>query len=133
MPVGLVLDGANRHDRKLTESTLCSRPPAAEAARQAHHAAGGVPSLCLDAGYDYAQVRAVVAALGYTAHLRSRGEETQARKAGQKARRWVVERTHSWRNRFRHLLTRWTKKPENYLAMLHFACARITWYNGLFG
>ena len=43
--------------------------------------------------------------------------------AGQKARRWVVERTHSWPNRFRHLLIRWAKKPENYLAMLHFACA----------
>ncbi|MDJ0364506.1 IS5/IS1182 family transposase, partial [Hymenobacter sp. H14-R3] len=32
-----------------------------------------------------------------------------------------------------HLLIRWAKKPENYLAMLHFACARITWYNCLFG
>ena len=53
---------------------------------------------------------------------------------GQKARRWgrpdrVVERTHSWLNRFRYLLTRWAKKPENYLARLYFACARITWYN----
>ena len=36
--------------------------------------------------------------------------------------------THSWLNRFRHLLIRWAKKPENYLAMLQFACARITWY-----
>jgi len=87
----------------------------------------------LDAGYDYAQVREVVAALGYTAHIRPRGEEVQAKKAGQNARRWVVERTHSWLNRFRHLLIRWAKKPESYLAMLHFACARITWYNCLFG
>jgi len=30
------------------------------------------------------------------------------------------------------LLVRWAKKAENYLAMLHFACARITWYNWLF-
>ena len=52
--------------------------------------------------------------------------------AGQKARHWVVERTHSWLNRFRHLLIRWAKKPENYLAMRHFAYARITWYNCLF-
>lgn len=44
-----------------------------------------------------------------------------------------MERTHSWLNRFRHLLIRWAKKPENYLAMLHFTCARITWYNCLFG
>ena len=25
-----------------------------------------------------------------------------------------------WLNRFRHLLIRWTKKTENYLAMLQF-------------
>ena len=42
-------------------------------------------------------------------------------------------RNHSWLNRFRYLLIRWAKKPENYLAMLQFACARITWYNCLFG
>ena len=87
----------------------------------------------LDAGYDSKQVRETLTALGYTAHIRPRGEEVQAKKAGQKARRWVVERTHSWLNSFRHLLIRWAKKPENYLAMLHFACARITWYNCLFG
>jgi len=133
IPVGLVLEGANRHDMKLTESILQSLPPAAEAARQAQVAAGSELGLCLDAGYDYAQVRAVVSAFGYTAHIRPRGEEAQAKKAGHKARRWVVERTHSWLNRFRHLLIRWAKKPENYLAMLHFACARITWYNCLFG
>lgn len=40
-----------------------------------------------------------------------------------RARRWVVERTHSWLNRFRCILIRWEKKKENYLAMLHLACA----------
>ena len=42
-------------------------------------------------------------------------------------RRWVVERTHSWMNRFRRILTRWEKKAANYLALLHFACAWITY------
>ena len=130
--MGLVLDGANRHDVKLVDSTLANLPPAAEAARDAHRAAGGEQGLCLDAGYDSKQVRETLTALGYTAHIRPRGEEVQAKKAGQKARRWVVERTHSWLNRFRHLLIRWAKKPENYSAMLHFACTRITWYNCLF-
>ena len=106
IPVGRVLDGANRHDMKLTESTLASLPPAAEAARQAHLASGAGQGLCLDAGYDYAQVREALAAFGYTAHIRPRGEEVRAKKAGQQARRWVVERTHSWLNRFRHLLIR---------------------------
>jgi putative transposase len=56
------------------------------------------------------------------------------RKAGQQARRWVVERTHSWMNRFRRILIRWEKNPENYAAMLHLVCAIITFRAaGLFG
>ena len=49
------------------------------------------------------------------------------RHAGAKARRWVVERTHSWMNRFRRLLIRWDKKVPNYKAFLHLACACITY------
>ena len=100
------------------ESMIIERPqPTVEQAQ----------GLCLDKGYDYAEVRAIVEQWGYTAHIRSRGEEAQARETvpGYRARRWVVERTHSWMNRYRRILIRWEKKPENYLAMLHFACAFI--------
>jgi transposase len=45
-------------------------------------------------------------------------------------RRWVVERTNSWMNRFRRLLIRWEKRIENYVAMLHLACAWITYRRG---
>ena len=66
---------------------------------------------------------------GFTAHIRTRGEEALAEKAdiGHKARRWVVERTHSWLNRFRRILVRWDKRPDTYIAMLHLACGLITW------
>ena len=129
IPIGLVLDGANRYDMKLVESTLQRQTPAIEAARAAWAAAGAEQHLCLDAGDD--QVRETVAAHGYTAHIRGRGEEKKAKQAGQRARPWVVERTHSWLNRYRHLLIRWAKKPDNYLAMLHCAC--LTWNCCLFG
>jgi len=92
--------------------------------------------LCLDAGYDYDEVRKIVAEFGFTAHIRSRKEEATEIKqeAGKRARRWVVERTHSWLNRFRRLLIRWDKKAENYLAFLHFACGLIAFRAaGLFG
>ena len=92
--------------------------------------------MCLDKGYDYDEVRALAEHFGFTLHLRTRGEEAQALKRHTrfKARRWVVERTHSWMNRFRRVLIRWEKKPQNYLAMLHFACAIITWRaTGLLG
>jgi putative transposase len=63
---------------------------------------------------------------GYTAHIRSRGEEERAEIPGYRARRWLVERTHSWLNRFRRPLIRWEKDRDNYLGMLHLACAWIT-------
>ena len=37
------------------------------------------------------------------------------------AKRWVVERTASWHNRFRKLLVRFEKKEENYQALAEFA------------
>jgi putative transposase len=128
IPLGVAVAGANVNDFKLVEETLESmpvqRPQAAE------------PGLCLDAGYDYDEVRALAEAFGYTTHIVSRGEEAQAlkREAGHKARRWVVERTHSWMNRFRAILIRWNKKPQNYLSLLHLACALITYRTaGLLG
>ena len=123
MPLAVVIEGANRHDCKLVEATLESiavdRPQPTTKRPQ---------GLCLDKGYDYEEVRALAQEFGYTAHIRARGEEAQAikREAGYKARRWVVERTHSWLNRFRRILIRWEKKPDNYLALLHLSCALIT-------
>ena len=81
----------------------------------------------MDKGYDYPQIAQLAVALGYRPHIRSRGEEKQRAQSGKKARRWVVERTHSWLNRFRGLLIRWAKKAKNYLALLHLACGIITW------
>jgi len=114
--------GANRHDMKLVKQTVNSlvvkRPRPTKKRPQ---------GICLDKGYDYAEVRDTLKEFGFTAHIRARGEEAQAMKrhAGVKARRWVVERTHSWMNRFRRVFIRWDKSPDNYLAFLHFACALI--------
>jgi putative transposase len=122
IPLAVTVEGANRHDMKMAQSTLdgivLERPePTPEKPQH----------LCLDKGFDYEAVRELVAARQYIAHIRSRGEEAQAKREipGYRARRWVVERTHSWLNRFRRLLIRWEKKVENYLAMLELACAFI--------
>jgi transposase len=71
----------------------------------------------------------LVGEYGLKPHIRSRGEEKRAlpRQAGFRAHRWVVERTHSWLNRFRGLLIRWSKKPQNHRALLQLACGLITW------
>ena len=85
--------------------------------------------VCMDKGYDFPEVREIAKEFGFTAHIRCRGEEAQMIKneAGFRARRWVVERTHSWMNHFRRILVRWEKLAGTYLAMLHLACGIITW------
>ena len=116
--------GANRNDFKLARATLESIPVARPAPTPEEP-----QGLCLDKGYDYREVRDLLAEFGFTAHIRARGEEAQALKqeAGYRARRWVVERTHSWMNRFRRILVRWEKTPENYLGLLHLVCALLTY------
>jgi len=132
--VGLAVDGANRNDMKLVKATFESIPEPVEELRQEARKRSSV-NLCLDKGYDFPQVRELVEAFGFEAHIRSRGEEKEQKKRSRrfKARRWVVERTHSWMNRYRRVLIRWEKKAENYLAILHFACACIVWKPCLLG
>lgn len=123
IPVGAAVDGANRNDFKMARQTIDSipvvRPKPTKSRPQ---------GMCLDKGYDFGEVRDLLREFGFTAHIRPRGEDaaTVERTAGSKARRWVVERTHSWLNRFRGVLIRWCKKPDNFLANLHFALALIT-------
>ena len=122
IPIGLTVAGANRNDMKLVRMTIDSIP--VDRPKPTREQPQG---MCMDKGYDYEEVRETVREFGFTAHMRSRGEEAQARKreAGFKARRGVVERAHRWMNRFRRVLIRWDKSAANYLAFLHFACALI--------
>ena len=124
MPIGLAIDGANRNDCKLVEPTILSVPierpaPTPEVAQ----------GMCLDKAYDHDFIRELLEGLDFTPHIRSRGEEARALRAdlGERARRWVVERIHSWINRYRSLLTRWSKKTKNHEALLKFSFALITW------
>jgi transposase len=135
VPVGLAVAGANCVDFKLARPTIDSVPVA-----RPEPGESGPQGMCLDRGYDYLEVWELLEEFGFTAHvaIRDGGGTTNSqpvkRKARHKARRWVVERTHSWMNRFRGILIRWNKKPENYLALLHLVCAAITYRcAGLFG
>jgi putative transposase len=119
LPIGLTVTGANRHDKTQVEAVLDSMPVVSFESGQ---------HLCADKGYDYDDVRSAVSLAGYHDHILSRGDEKLALKLpGYRARRWVVEGSHSWLNRFRRILVRWEKKTENHLALLHLACAVIVW------
>ncbi len=68
IPIGLTVDGANRHDMKLAEPTLdaivVERPEPTEEEPQ---------GMCLDKGYDYDAVRETLSEFGFTAHIWSHG------------------------------------------------------------
>ena len=115
-------DGANRHDCKLLAATLESIPIV-----RPEPSSGRPQGLCLDRGYDYPWVGELVADYGLVPHIRGRADEIRAklRTPGWRARRWVVEACHSWLNRNRALLIRWSKKPANHLALLQLACGLI--------
>jgi len=133
-PLALCVAGANVNDHLLLEATLAAvvveRPFPTEANPQ---------HLCLDKGYENALSRQVAQGHGYTLHIRSIREEGLAAAsqdagiagiadhADKKPRRWVVERTLSWLQRWRGILIRWEKKPQNYLASLKLASA-LLWF-----
>ena len=122
IPLSVVLDGANRHDIKLLEKTLNNM------VKFKSEITDNTPqNLCLDAGYTGAEK--IISDKKYVLHIRPRGEEKEEKikNPNFKARRWVVEVTHSFFNRFRKLLVRYEKKARNYLALIHFACAIIVW------
>jgi putative transposase len=120
--VGLAVAGANRPDMKMVRETIESIPVERPAPTDE-----GPQGLCLDKGYAYDEVEEIAEEFGFTTHIPPKKGQAQQvkRKAGSKARRWVVERTHSWMNRFRGVLIRWCKKAENYIALLHMAFAFI--------
>lgn len=131
VPIGLAVEGAHRNDFQMAQATLTGIP--VERPRPTPEPPRG---LCLDKGDDVDDGRELLATFEGTAHIRARGEEAHAitREAGDKARRWVVERTHSWMNRLRRLLVRGDKKVGHYLAFLHLAWASITYRrSGLLG
>jgi putative transposase len=116
-PLSIVVTAANTHDKCVALDTLdhivVERP--SKVVYRLHH-------LCLDKGYDYDDVIAGVLERDYILHLKKRGQPSTAA-TGPKfpARRWVVERTHSWLNRCRRLLVRWEKTLNSFEAMIQLA------------
>lgn len=116
------MTGANRHDvsqlEKVLNSIVTDRPEPTSKRPQ---------NLCADKGYTGEPALEIIVLRGYIPHVVSRGEEKKniENNSKFKARRWVVEVTHSWMNRFRKLLVRFEKTDASYLGLIKFACAFI--------
>jgi len=86
--------------------------------------------LCLDRGYATVACRETAVAHGYVPHIPpKRSAAAPVPPPGDPARhpprRWMVEVSHSWFNRFRRLLIRWEKKGANYLGFMQLAACLI--------
>lgn len=118
------MSGAQRHDVALLEPTLdrivVARPTRGPGAPQ---------HLCGDKGYAGQPADEAVRARGYVPHIPQRGEDVRAKRPRPHARprRWVVERTHAWLNRYRKLLVRFEKTTAGYEGLLELACALTTY------
>lgn len=110
------------HDVKLLAATLDQVVVALPSRAEPHN-------LCADAGYKGAPAWNAVSQRKYQPHIKQRREEAHLKRTepGYKARRWVVERTHSWINRFRKLLVSFEKTEASYVALLSLAAAMICW------
>ncbi len=110
------------HDVKLLAATLDQ--VVMESPRSAEQR-----NLCADAGYKGVPAWNTVVLRNYQPHIQQRREEAYLKRTvpGYKARRWVVERTHSWLNRFRKLLVSFEKTEASYVALLSLAAAMICW------
>lgn len=126
-----MLTGANRTDMKLLPEVLDAAVLARPLVRDETGAWAPLPChLCLDRGYAYDECRAAAETRGYTVHLPPPSAQPRAAPppgdpARHPARRWVVERTHAWFNRFRRLLVRWEKQAATHLGFLHLAAGLI--------
>lgn len=124
VPLSVVVTEANLNDHRALPELLTThavvRPQPSAAAPQ---------NICLDAAYDNEPTRATLCRASYTGHIApigGRPSDAPAHPGGQ-ARRWVVERTHAWLDRFRRLVTNWEKSTESRYAFLCLACALIAY------
>ena len=134
-PLALHVTGANEHDKwsadDLIVSIVVERPDPLQT----------VQHLCADKGYDFEDVHQVVAQEQYVSHIKHRRRRNEPLveecpipgELRYPARRWVVERTLGWLCKRRSLRVRWSKKPENWAALIQLACAHILLTLAIFG
>lgn len=124
VPLSVVVTAANVNDSPMLHELIknCAVVRPRPSKREPQH-------LCLDAAYDNAPAQRVVLVEYYTGHIapKSGRDESWPRHASGKARRWMVERTHAWHDRFRRLAVNWEKTIRSRTAFLWLACALVAY------
>lgn len=124
VPLSILVTAANVNDSPMLGELInhCAVVRPRPLSRQPQH-------LCLDAAYDNAPAHRVVMVECYEGHIAPRGgrDESLPRHASGQARRWVVERTHAWHDRFRRLVVNWEKTIGSRTAFLWLASALVAY------
>jgi putative transposase len=150
IPLSVAISSASTHDIKLVtdvvDNAVIKRPPPSYKTKTGTGRRRKLQHLCLDKAYNSEHEEQELITRGYVLHIppkRKRGEkeEQEAKITVQRcsnrkkhsAKRWVVERTNSWHNRFRKLFTRYEKKSENYLGLVQLSCCMIIYRKIILG
>jgi transposase len=144
IPLSAIISSASTHDIKVVtdviDNSVIKRITLSSRSRGRKRSRKQYQHLCLDGAYNSKLVKHEIIKRGYIPHVpykRKRGQkaETLCKKKypSAKNKRWVVERTNSWHNRFRKLFTRYEKKVENYLGLVHLSCNIIMYRKIIFG
>ena len=131
IPLSTFITSANTHDVTVATNTIdnivIKRPSSSKLKHNQKK-----QNLCLDKAYHSKEVEQEIIKRGYNPHIRKRREEKKRNKK-YTTRRWVVERTNSWHNRFRKLFTRYEKKEENYFGLVELANSLIVYRRLILG
>lgn len=117
--IGLALGSGNRHDSKLFDDSIKSIP---RSIQQPYY-----KEMHLDSAYDSRHIATMLFNYYYVPKIaKNKRNSKKTIPVKSEKKRWVVERTHSWMNRFRRLLIRFEKYANNYFALMQFALSIIT-------
>ena len=143
IPLSAVISSASTHDINLVTDVVDNtviRRRLSSSHKPKPGTRRGLQHLCLDKAYHSEPEEQELNKRGYVLHIprkRKRDEIVEtSHMQNQKrypARRWVVERTNSWHNRFRKLFTRYEKKVENYLGLVQLSCSIIIYRKIILG
>ena len=129
IPLSAIITSANTHDVTVAIDTVDSMVLKRSSSKPKHKQK---QNLCVDKAYHSKEIEQEIVRRGYIPHIRHRREERIFHRK-YPARRWVVERTNSWHNRFRKLFTRYEKKVENYLGLVQLANSIIIYRRIILG
>ena len=137
IPLSTFITSANTHDVTVATNTIDNiiiKRPTSSSSSSKQRCKKQKQNLCLDKAYHSKELEQELVKRGYTPHIRHRREKIIfCRSKRHPARRWVVERTNSWHNKFRKLFTRYEKKDENYLGLVELANSIIIYRRLILG